>query len=42
MHEIARWELDRLYSDEDIIDLILEWKEKYFVTKDIDEYLRLM
>ncbi len=34
MHEIARWDLDRLYSNGDILVPILELKEQYFVTKD--------
>ncbi|MES5955444.1 M3 family metallopeptidase [Bacillus fungorum] len=36
MHEIVKWDLDRLYSNEDILIPILELKEQYFVTKDID------
>ncbi|MBZ4222849.1 oligoendopeptidase F [Bacillus wiedmannii] len=35
MYESARWELDSLYSNEDILSPILELKEKFFVTKDI-------
>ncbi|OJD58266.1 M3 family metallopeptidase [Bacillus sp. NH11B] len=36
MHEIAKWDLDRLYSNEDILVPILELKEQYFVTRDIE------
>ncbi|CAM4058406.1 MULTISPECIES: M3 family metallopeptidase [Bacillus cereus group] len=35
MHEIAKWDLDSLYSNEDILSPILELKEQFFVTKDI-------
>ena len=42
MHEIAKWDLDRLYSNEDILIPILELKEQYFVTKDIDILSKLI
>ncbi|MDP7989094.1 M3 family metallopeptidase [Bacillus sp. MHSD_36] len=35
MHEIARWNLDRLYPVEDILNPILELKEQYYETKDV-------
>ncbi|EOP10539.1 MULTISPECIES: M3 family metallopeptidase [unclassified Bacillus (in: firmicutes)] len=35
MHEIARWDLDRLYPIEDILTPILGLKEQYYVTKDV-------
>ncbi|USK94632.1 M3 family metallopeptidase [Bacillus tropicus] len=35
MHEIAKWDLDSLFSNEDILSPILELKEQFFVTKDI-------
>ncbi|BCC12358.1 TPA: M3 family metallopeptidase [Bacillus cereus] len=35
MHEIAKWDLGRLYSNTDILVPILELKEQFFVTKDI-------
>lgn len=42
MHEIARWDLDRLYSNGDILVPILELKEQYFVTKDIEILSKLI
>ena len=36
MHEIARWDLDRLYPSEDILTPILGLKEQYYVTKDVE------
>ncbi|MDM5462847.1 M3 family metallopeptidase [Bacillus cereus] len=42
MHEIARWNLDRLYSYEDIIFPILELKEQYIVTKGIETLSKLI
>lgn len=42
MHEIARWDLDRLYSCEDIIFPILELKEQYIVTKDVEILSKLI
>ena len=41
MHEIARWDLNRLYSNEDILFPILELKE-YFVTKDVEVLSKLI
>lgn len=35
MHEIARWDLDRLYPSEDILIPILGFKEQYYATKDV-------
>ena len=35
MQESARWDLNRLYLNEDILFPILELKEQYFVTKDV-------
>ncbi|MFC9448225.1 M3 family metallopeptidase [Bacillus cereus] len=42
MKEIARWNLDRLYSYEDIIFPILELKEQYIVTKDLEILSKLI
>ncbi len=42
MNEIATWDLDRLYSNGDILVPILELKEQYFVTKDIDILSKLI
>ncbi|PEW03003.1 oligoendopeptidase F [Bacillus cereus] len=42
MNEIARWDLDRLYSCEDIIFPILELKEQYIVTKGIEILSKLI
>ncbi len=42
MNEIATWDLDRLYSKGDILVPILELKEQYFVTKDIDILSKLI
>ena len=42
MHEIARWDLNRLYSNEDILFPILELKEQYFVTKDVEVLSKLI
>ncbi|MGN4443415.1 M3 family metallopeptidase [Bacillus cereus group sp. MYBK79-1] len=35
MHEIARWNLDRLYLIEDILTPILGLKEQYYATNDV-------
>ncbi|GAB6437034.1 hypothetical protein bcgnr5380_24050 [Bacillus cereus] len=35
MHKIAKWDLERLYSNEDVLVPIFELKEQYFITKDI-------
>lgn len=42
MHEIARWDLDRLYTCGDIIFPILELKEQYIVTKDVEILSKLI
>ncbi|GAB6422099.1 M3 family metallopeptidase [Bacillus luti] len=42
MHEIARWDLDRLYTYGDIIFPILELKEQYMVTKDVETLSKLI
>ncbi|QIW19216.1 M3 family metallopeptidase [Bacillus thuringiensis] len=42
MHEIARWDLDRLYTYGDIILPILELKEQYMVTKDVENLSKLI
>ena len=42
MHEIARWDLDRLYTYGDIIFPILELKEQYMVTKDVEILSKLI
>ncbi len=33
--KLLNWDLDSLYSNEDILSPILELKEQFFVTKDI-------
>lgn len=35
MHEIAKWDLDRLYPTEDILTPILGLKVQYYATKDV-------
>lgn len=35
MHEIASWDLDRLYPIEDILTPILGLKEQYYAAKDV-------
>ena len=42
MQEIVRWDLNRLYSNEDILFPILELKEQYFVTKDVEVLSKLI
>ncbi|HEB2435050.1 TPA: oligoendopeptidase F [Bacillus cereus] len=42
MQEIARWDLNRLYLNEDILFLISELKEQYFVTKDVEILSKLI
>ncbi|HDR6313009.1 TPA: oligoendopeptidase F [Bacillus cereus] len=42
MQEIARWELDRLYPIEDILTPILELKERYYATKDVEILSKLI
>lgn len=42
MHEIARWDLDRLYTYRDIILPILELKGQYMVTKDVENLSKLI
>nr|EEK67181.1 Peptidase M3A and M3B thimet/oligopeptidase F [Bacillus wiedmannii] len=42
MHEIARWDLDRLYPIEDILTPILELKEQYYTTKDVEILSKLI
>lgn len=42
MHEIARWDLDRLYPGEDILTPILGLKEQYYVTKDVEILSKLI
>ncbi|HDR8129313.1 TPA: oligoendopeptidase F, partial [Bacillus cereus] len=42
MQEIARWDLNRLYLNEDILFPILELKEQYFVTKDVEILSKLI
>ncbi|GAB6612475.1 MULTISPECIES: M3 family metallopeptidase [Bacillus] len=42
MHEIAKWDLDRLYPIEDILTPILGLKERYYVTKDIEILSKLI
>ncbi|MGR4030866.1 oligoendopeptidase F, partial [Bacillus sp. ZZQ-131] len=42
MQEIARWDLNRLYLNEDILFPILELKEQYFVTKDVEVLSKLI
>lgn len=42
MHEIARWDLDRLYTYGDIILPILELKGQYMVTKDVENLSKLI
>ncbi|MGE7863459.1 M3 family metallopeptidase [Bacillus mobilis] len=42
MQEIARWDLDRLYPIGDILTPILELKEQYYVTKDVEILSKLI
>ncbi len=42
MQESARWDLNRLYLNEDILFPILELKEQYFVTKDVEILSKLI
>lgn len=42
MHEITRWDLDRLYPIEDIVTPILRLKEQYYVTKDVEILSKLI
>lgn len=42
MQEIARWDLNRLYLNEDILFPILELKKQYFVTKDVEVLSKLI
>ncbi|TKH99735.1 oligoendopeptidase F, partial [Bacillus wiedmannii] len=42
MHEIARWDLDRLYPIEDIVTPILRLKEQYYATKDVEILSKLI
>ncbi|AOY16255.1 oligoendopeptidase F [Bacillus sp. ABP14] len=42
MHEIARWNLDRLYPVEDILTPIVELKEQYYETKDVEVLSKLI
>ncbi|ASL65601.1 M3 family metallopeptidase [Bacillus cereus] len=42
MQEIARWDLNRLYLNEDILFPISELKEQYFVTKDVEILSKLI
>ncbi|WP_002147270.1 M3 family metallopeptidase [Bacillus cereus] len=42
MHEIATWDLDRLCSNEDLLVPIMELKEQYFVTKDVEALSKLI
>ncbi|MCW1239625.1 MULTISPECIES: M3 family metallopeptidase [Bacillus] len=42
MHEIARWDLDRLYPIEDIVTPILGLKEQYYVTKNVEILSKLI
>ncbi|MCC2473482.1 M3 family metallopeptidase [Bacillus pacificus] len=42
MHEIARWDLDRLYTYRDIILPILELKGQYMVTKGVENLSKLI
>lgn len=42
MQEIARWDLNRLYPIEDILTPILELKEQYYVTKDVEILSKLI
>ena len=42
MQGIARWDLNRLYLNEDILFPILELKEQYFVTKDVEVLSKLI
>ncbi|OUA94121.1 hypothetical protein BK704_30530 [[Bacillus thuringiensis] serovar konkukian] len=42
MHEIARWDLDRLYPIEDILTPILGLKEQYYVTKNVEILSKLI
>lgn len=42
MHEITRWDLDRLYPIEDIVTPILRLKEQYYATKDVEILSKLI
>ncbi|MGH0593491.1 M3 family metallopeptidase [Bacillus pretiosus] len=42
MHEIAKWDLDRLYPIEDILTPILGLKEQYYTTKDVEILSKLI
>ncbi|MBE5106771.1 oligoendopeptidase F [Bacillus thuringiensis] len=42
MQEIAQWDLDRLYSYEDIIFPIVKLREEYKVTKEVETLLKLI
>ncbi|HDR8183878.1 TPA: oligoendopeptidase F [Bacillus thuringiensis] len=42
MHEIARWDLDRLYPVDDILTPILGLKEQYYATKDVEILSKLI
>ncbi|MDA1771842.1 M3 family metallopeptidase [Bacillus cereus] len=42
MQGISRWDLNRLYLNEDILFPILELKEQYFVTKDVEVLSKLI
>ncbi|MEI5923912.1 M3 family metallopeptidase [Bacillus sp. TD10] len=42
MHEIARWDLDRLYPVEDILTPILELKEQYYERTDVGGLSKLI
>lgn len=42
MHEIARWDLDRLYPVEDILTPILELKDQYYERTDVGVLSKLI
>ncbi|MED0989729.1 M3 family metallopeptidase [Bacillus nitratireducens] len=42
MHEIAKWDLDRLYPIDDILTPILGLKEQYYTTKDVEILSKLI
>ncbi|HDR4724295.1 oligoendopeptidase F [Bacillus cereus group sp. Sample62] len=42
MHEIAKWDLDRLYPIEDILNPILGLKEQYYGTQDVEILSKLI
>ena len=42
MHEIVKWDLDRLYPIEDILTPILGLKEQYYSTKDVGSLSKLI